>query len=605
MTDLSVDVELLMETANVLNRTGRDLVSCCNLDCRSIINELDRIALKYRDYSSVTNIVRDIKADINEILKSSRQLEERNQDLVAGLNNAARAYRAGEIAAKAVVSQDKVNIAGKIRNRIGDNMITPSGNVSITELDIKSEEEAKKYVADLEQNAQEIEMYITILNNYRASGQGEPQWVLDKLEALGAPYSIIDKNATLSYEQAKNAAYIADALLKEQYQPTLMETLEAIIRQQSPENLIENRIAELTGMGKQILYEVITNDPVISPIVNIKEYINEFSFTISDWDAYVKREDEEFRKTVAFLIRNFTIGPRGIELTLEGELYYGQIIQAICTEIYNDPKKFNELVGRGGTIAIESILMGQVFKTNSVTNSLDNIDDVNNLKKVSSSLNVELIDEVIDQGDLISVKLKDGKQFLYNKVDIPADELKKIEELKLLKNGVNVIDDAPRIKEIEIEFNYKTKYDEGEFARQLADQEAGMNNLTVDDYLRNRERYLAEGRSIEGNLAQKMAREEALVDKTNSLMEEGLTLSEAKIEAKKWLDAQDALHNPDQVAGGNPMNIGGVGDSKINSSIGVQWKYRINTVDEYIKTIAATMTEAERESTYLNIKLRY
>lgn len=38
------------------------------------------------------------------------------------------------------------------------------------------------------------------------------------------------------------------------------------------------------------------------------------------------------------------------------------------------------------------------------------------------------------------------------------------------------------IDEIKIKFNYKSKYDETEFARQLADQEAVMNKLTVDEY---------------------------------------------------------------------------------------------------------------------------
>lgn len=48
-----------------------------------------------------------------------------------------------------------------------------------------------------------------------------------------------------------------------------------------------------------------------------------------------------------------------------------------------------------------------------------------------------------------------------------------------------------------------------------------------------------------------------------------------------------------------------MGDSKINSSIGAQWKYRIDAIDNQIKAIAETMSEVERKSTYLNIKLKY
>ncbi|MGD6816621.1 polymorphic toxin type 15 domain-containing protein [Metabacillus sp. 113a] len=72
---------------------------------------------------------------------------------------------------------------------------------------------------------------------------------------------------------------------------------------------------------------------------------------------------------------------------------------------------------------------------------------------------------------------------------------------------------APRIKEIEVNFKKNVKHDSEEYARQLKDQEIGMNELTVDEYLKNRDRYIAEGRAIEGNAAQKMARQEALKDK--------------------------------------------------------------------------------------------
>ncbi|WP_343750238.1 polymorphic toxin type 15 domain-containing protein [Paraclostridium ghonii] len=158
---------------------------------------------------------------------------------------------------------------------------------------------------------------------------------------------------------------------------------------------------------------------------------------------------------------------------------------------------------------------------------------------------------------------------------------------------------------MEVKFKCKTKYDEAEFARQLADQEAGMNKLTVDEYLKNRERNIAEGRAIEGNSAQKVARENAYLDKVREFRKSGLSNEEAKTQAEKWLKTQAALHNPDQIAGGKPLNIGGMGDKKINSSIGSQWKYRINHLDEQIKALAKTMAEIEKKSTHLNVKLRY
>lgn len=171
--------------------------------------------------------------------------------------------------------------------------------------------------------------------------------------------------------------------------------------------------------------------------------------------------------------------------------------------------------------------------------------------------------------------------------------------------NVKHLDDVPRIKEVEVNFKRNDKHDSEEFARQLKDQEKGMNELTVDEYLKNREKYIEQGRAIEGNAAQQAAREEAYVQKINELQREGLTLSKAKKQAKEWLDTQAALHNPDQIAGGKAEVIGGLGDKRINSSIGSQWRYRIDIVDEQIKELAKSMTPEQLKNTYLNVKLTH
>ena len=172
-----------------------------------------------------------------------------------------------------------------------------------------------------------------------------------------------------------------------------------------------------------------------------------------------------------------------------------------------------------------------------------------------------------------------------------------------LESGEDVLDEIKRIDEIEVEFNYNSKFDEAEFARQLADQQKGMNELTVREYLDNRQKYIEQGRAIESNAAQQAAREKAFVDKVDELQDAGLSLKEEQ--AEKWLDTQAALHNPDQVAGGYASNVGGVGDKGVNSSIGSQWRYRIDGVDAQIKKMAESMSEAEKNSTYLNVKLAH
>ncbi len=117
-------------------------------------------------------------------------------------------------------------------------------------------------------------------------------------------------------------------------------------------------------------------------------------------------------------------------------------------------------------------------------------------------------------------------------------------------NGnIKHLDNIPRIKEIKVNFKRNNKHASEEFARQLKDQEKGMNELTVDEYLKNREKYLEHGRAIEGKAAQQTAREEAFSDKVSELMTNGKSFDEAEIQAKEWLNTQAALHNPDQIAG--------------------------------------------------------
>lgn len=106
--------------------------------------------------------------------------------------------------------------------------------------------------------------------------------------------------------------------------------------------------------------------------------------------------------------------------------------------------------------------------------------------------------------------------------------------LREYENGGNVIsiESNKRLNQIEIEFNYKPQYDEGEFARQLADQENGMNQLTVEEYLKNRQKYINEGRAAESKVYQQQARDMAYFDKVNELCNLGKSKKEAENIAK-------------------------------------------------------------------------
>ena len=166
-------------------------------------------------------------------------------------------------------------------------------------------------------------------------------------------------------------------------------------------------------------------------------------------------------------------------------------------------------------------------------------------------------------------------------------------------------EEIPRLDEFSVEFKYKDKFDETEFSRQLKGQQDGLNDLTVQEYFDNRERYLKEGRSKEGSKAQKAARKEALEDKIRELMLSGDTPDVAEKKAKEWMKEQAALHDPDQIAGGDPTKISGMGDRRVNSSLGSQWKTRIDDMDEQIRKLAEGLSPEELKTTYLNINLSY
>jgi hypothetical protein len=52
--------------------------------------------------------------------------------------------------------------------------------------------------------------------------------------------------------------------------------------------------------------------------------------------------------------------------------------------------------------------------------------------------------------------------------------------------------------ECNVTFNKKSKYDQKEYEQQLHDQQEGLNKLTLEEYKNNRQSYIDNGRSPEG-----------------------------------------------------------------------------------------------------------
>ena len=81
--------------------------------------------------------------------------------------------------------------------------------------------------------------------------------------------------------------------------------------------------------------------------------------------------------------------------------------------------------------------------------------------------------------------------------------------------------------EINTVFNYKSKFDEKEFARQLENQEKGLNSLTIAEFVENRKKYNVAGRNKKANQFQKELRDKFKQDKIEELFENGMSYDDA------------------------------------------------------------------------------
>ncbi|WP_236236787.1 DUF6861 domain-containing protein [Pseudomonas faucium] len=140
----------------------------------------------------------------------------------------------------------------------------------------------------------------------------------------------------------------------------------------------------------------------------------------------------------------------------------------------------------------------------------------------------------------------------------------------------------------------------GEFERQLKGQQDGLNRLTVEEFLEN----IANPTKRNPSIARK-ARKKLYEDLKNRAYEnltKQMSPAEAKklsiTQAKETMSSLAALHNPDLIAGGKDI-ITDFGDKQVNSSIGPQWKSRVQ------KLVQSVEQQSNRggTSSLLNIKL--
>lgn len=160
-----------------------------------------------------------------------------------------------------------------------------------------------------------------------------------------------------------------------------------------------------------------------------------------------------------------------------------------------------------------------------------------------------------------------------------------------------------------IQFKCPEGIDKNEFIKQLKGQERGLNSQTIKENVENRETYqkrkieTGEGRLQESGFAQQREREKAEASRIKTNMQKGMSPNDAKKEANEWLKTQDALHYPDQIAGGNPLHVSKMGDRSVNRSIGAQWNSKVTELDKAIKEYSKGLSEDEISKIKLNFRL--
>ena len=74
--------------------------------------------------------------------------------------------------------------------------------------------------------------------------------------------------------------------------------------------------------------------------------------------------------------------------------------------------------------------------------------------------------------------------------------------------------------------------------------------------------------------------------------------------AAEWLKGQAALHRLDGIAGGDVTDISRVGDTRINSSLGSQWRTRVGDIDTAIIDYVNANPGIDLNDVNINVILR-
>ncbi|WP_340105894.1 polymorphic toxin type 15 domain-containing protein [Rhodohalobacter sp. 8-1] len=212
--------------------------------------------------------------------------------------------------------------------------------------------------------------------------------------------------------------------------------------------------------------------------------------------------------------------------------------------------------------------------------------------------------------DLNEAELKQNPSNEKYYIELKINPLSKTDEEQLegKKDGI-----YERIAPYTVKFNSpKEKYERefpGEYETQIAAQVAGLNQMKVSRWLKNRKAFIKRkatsrsGRDPESAKLQREFRREKKLEMIQDLMEENeeMLYSEAEEIVEERMSELAALHDPDQIAGGEASGITRLGAKNINSSIGAQWRYRIGGLTTHVKSEMKKVPDKNKSTVKMNV----
>ncbi len=148
-------------------------------------------------------------------------------------------------------------------------------------------------------------------------------------------------------------------------------------------------------------------------------------------------------------------------------------------------------------------------------------------------------------------------------------------------------------------------YDRDELDRQLKDQQASINSMSVAEWHTNRNRFVKHGRIDNNRKSRRDHRRMYISLRMSELRRAHPNVDEktlkqwAKEDVDNFMKGKAILHSPDGVMGGSGK-ISGLGDSDVNSHIGRNWSSRIPGI---ISEIKGQGIELDDQNVKMNVNL--